>query len=139
MSDDFRRIMKKAICTQVRLTLALLAAPLLASAKEVEEYFPVRVGSSRTYHISKERATTLGEKIVEERITGQSVERVVKLSDEISYGASVYVLSQDVSEENHMTGRRTVVTIESHVSVQPHQVLLHAQLIRGAPLESRAN
>ena len=126
MSDDFRRIMKKAIRTQIRLTLALLAAPLLAIATEVEEYFPVRVGSSRTYHISKERATTLGERIVEERITGQSVERVVKLSDEISYGAPVYVLSQDVSEENHMTGRRTVVTIESHVSVESHQVLLHA-------------
>ena len=117
---------------QIRLSLALLTAPLLISAAEVEEYFPVRVGASWTYHISRERVTTVGEKIVEERITGQSVERVVKLSDEISYGAPVYILSQDISEENHMTGRKTVASIESHVSAEPHQVLLHGQLIRGA-------
>jgi hypothetical protein len=124
--------MRQVMRAQIPLILALLAAPLLVSATDVEEYFPIRVGASWTYHMSKERVTTVGDKIVEERITGKSVERVVKLSDEISYGAPVYVLSQDVSEENHMTGRKPVVTIESHMSVQAHQVLLHAQLIRGA-------
>jgi hypothetical protein len=117
---------------QILLILVSLAAPLLVSATEVEEYFPIRVGASRTYYISKERTTTVGEKIVEERITGQSVERVVKPSDEISYGAPVYMLSQHITEENHMTGRKSDVTIESHVSAEPHQVLLHGQLIRGA-------
>ena len=117
---------------QILLILATLAAPLLVSAGEVEEYFPIRVGASWTYHISKERATTVGEKIVGERITGQSVERIVKPSDEISYGAPVYMLSQHLTEENHMTGRKSDVSIESHVSAEPHQVLLHGHLIRGA-------
>jgi hypothetical protein len=124
--------MKKVMLAQIPLILALLAAPLLVSATEVEEYFPIRVGASWTYHISKERATTVGEKIVEERITGQSVKRVVKPSDEISYGAPVYMLSQHLTEENHMTGRKSDVSVESHVSAEPHQVLLHGQLIRGA-------
>jgi hypothetical protein len=124
--------MKKVMRTQIRLSLALLAMPLLVSAGEVEDYFPIRVGASWTYHISKQRTTTLAERTVEERITGQSVERVVKPSDEFSYGAPVYILSQDISEENHTTGRKTVLRIESHVSAEPHQVLLHGQLIRGA-------
>ena len=34
---------------QIPLILALLAAPLLVSATEVEEYFPIRVGASWTY------------------------------------------------------------------------------------------
>jgi hypothetical protein len=127
LSDD-----KKMTRAQILLNLALLAAPLLVSAGEVEEYFPIRVGASWTYQISKERATTVVEKTVEERITGQSVERVVKPSNEISYGAPVYMLSQHITEENHMTGRKSDVSIESHVSAEPHQVLLHGQLIRGA-------
>jgi hypothetical protein len=109
-----------------------LAAPLLVGAAEVEEFFPIRVGASWTYHISKERATTLAERAVEERITGQSVERVVKPSDQFSYGAPVYILSQHITEENHTTGRKSGVTLESHVSAEPHQVLLHGQIIRGA-------
>src|SRR5215207_3737078 len=117
---------------QIRLSLALLTAPLLVSAAEVEEYFPISAVASWTYHISKERATTVGENMVKERITGWSVEQVVKLSDEIPYGAPVYILSQDVSEENHTTGRKTVVSIDSHVSAEAHQVLLHGQVIRGA-------
>ena len=125
-------MMKKVMRAQIRLSLALLAAPLLVGAGEVEEYFPIRVGASWTYHISKERATTVAERAVEERITGRSVERVVKPSDEISYAAPVYILSQHSSEKNHMTGRKSVVSIESHVSAEPHQVLLHGQLIRGA-------
>jgi hypothetical protein len=132
MSDEFRRMIKKVMRAQIPLILALLAAPLLVSATEVEEYFPITVCASWTYHISKERATTVGEKIVEERIKGWSVERFVKPSDEISYPAPVYILSQDISEENHATGRKTDVSIESHVSAEPHQVLLHGQLIRGA-------
>jgi hypothetical protein len=124
----YERVMR----AQIRLSLALLTAPLLASAAEVEEYFPISAGASWTYHISKERATTVGENIVKERITGWSVEQVVKLSDEIPYGAPVYILSQNVSEENHTTGRKTVVSIDSHVSAEPHQVLLHGQVIRGA-------
>jgi hypothetical protein len=55
---------------QIPLILALLAVPLLASATEVEEYFPVRVGASWTYQVSRERSTTVTEKAVEERITG---------------------------------------------------------------------
>jgi hypothetical protein len=117
---------------RIRLSLALLAAPLLVGAAEVEEFFPIRVGASWTYHISKERATTLAERAVEERITGQSVERVVKPSDQFSYGAPVYILSQHITEENHTTGRKSGVTLESHVSAEPHQVLLHGQIIRGA-------
>jgi hypothetical protein len=65
---------KEVMIKQIRLSLALLAAPLLLSAGEVEEYFPTRVGASWTYHLSKERITTLGERVVEERITGESVE-----------------------------------------------------------------
>ena len=84
MPDEFRQMMKKAMRKQIRLTLALLAAPLLVSAGEVEEYFPINVGVSWTYHLSKERITTLGERVVEERITGESVERVGELSDEFS-------------------------------------------------------
>ena len=34
---------------QIHLILALLAAPLLVSATEVEEYFPITVGASWTY------------------------------------------------------------------------------------------
>jgi hypothetical protein len=117
---------------QIRLSLALLAASLLVGTGEVEEFFPIRVGASWTYQISKERTTTLAERAVEERITGQSVERVVKPSDEFSYGAPVYILSQHITEENHTTGRKSGVTLESHVSVEPHQVLLHGQVIRGA-------
>jgi hypothetical protein len=117
---------------QIPLSLAFLAAPLLVSATEVEEYFPISVGASWTYQVSRERSTTVAERAVEERITGWSVERVVKSSDQISYGAPVYTLSQDISEENHTTGRKTVASIESHVSAEPHQVLLHGQLIRGA-------
>ena len=109
-----------------------MVAPLLVAGGEVAEYFPIRVGASWTYHISKERATTVAERAVEERITGRSVEQVVKSSDEISYAAPVYILSQDSSEKNHTTGRQSVVSIESHVSAEPHQVLLHGQLIRGA-------
>jgi hypothetical protein len=117
---------------QIRLSLALLAASLLVGAGEIEEFFPIRVGASWTYHISKERTTNLAERPVEERITGQSVERVVKPSDEFSYGAPVYILSQHITEENRTTGRKSVVTLESHVSAEPHQVLLHGQVIRGA-------
>ena len=117
---------------QIRLSLALLAAPLLLSAGDVEEFLPMRVGASWTYHISKERATTLAGRTVKERITGQSVERVVRSSDEFSYGASVYVLSQQITEENHTTGRK-VVSLESHLSTGPGQVLLHGQVIRDAP------
>jgi hypothetical protein len=116
---------------QIRLSLALLAAPLLVGAGEVEEFFPIRVDASWTYHISKERTTTLAERAVEERITGQSVERVVKSSDEFSYGAPVYILSQHITEENHTTGRKRVVTLESHISAETHQVLLHGHVIRG--------
>ena len=93
----------------------------------------MRVGASWTYHISKERATTLAGRTVKERITGQSVERVVRSSDEFSYGASVYVLSQQITEENHTTGRKKVVSLESHLSTGPGQVLLHGQVIRDAP------
>jgi hypothetical protein len=117
---------------QIPLILALLAAPLLVSATEVEEYFPITVGASWTYQVSRERSTTIAERAIEERITGWSVERVVKPSDEISYRVPVYILSQDISEENHTIGRKTVSRIESHVSAEPHQVLLHGQLIRGA-------
>jgi hypothetical protein len=117
---------------QIRLSVALLAAPVLLCAGEVEEFFPIRVGASWTYHISKERATTLAERAVEERITGESVERVVKPSDEFSYGAPVYILSQHITEENHTTGRKSVASLESHVSAEPHQALLHGQVIRGA-------
>jgi hypothetical protein len=131
MSDGFQ-IMKKVMRAQMQLILALLAAPLLVSATEVEEYFPITVGASWTYQVSRERSTTVAERAVEERITGWSVERVVKISDEISYAAPVYTLSQDISEENHTIGRKTVSSIESHVSAEPHQVLLHGQLIRGA-------
>jgi hypothetical protein len=124
--------MVKVVRAQIPLILALLAVPLLASATEVEEYFPLRVGASWTYQVSRGRSTTVTEKAIEERITGWSVERVVKSSDEISYAAPVYTLSQDISEENHTTGRKTVANIESHVSAEPHQVLLHAHRIRGA-------
>ena len=116
---------------QIRLSLALLAASLLVGAGEVEEFFPIRVDASWTYQISKERTTTLAERAVEERITGQSVERVLKQSDAFSYGAPVYILSQHITEENHTTGRKSVATLESHVSAEPHQVLLHGQVIRG--------
>jgi hypothetical protein len=123
---------------QIRLSLALLAAPLLLFAGEVEEFLPIRLGASWTYQISKERATILAEKTVEERITGQAVERVAKQSDDFSYGAPVYLLSQQITEENHMTGRKSIVSIESHVSTEPDQVLLHGQLIRDAPgIESK--
>ena len=123
---------------QIRLSLALLAAPLLVSAGEVEEYFPISVGASWTYHISKERITTLGERVVEERITGESVERVAEPSDEFSYGAPVYIVSHHITEENHTTGRKSVARLESHVSAEPHQVLLHGQVIRDAPrIETR--
>jgi hypothetical protein len=125
--------MKEAIRNQIRLSLALLAAPLLLGAGEVEEFLPIRFGASWTYHILKERATTVAERVVEERITGQSVERVVKPSDDFSYGAPVYILSQDITEENNTTGRKSVVSLESHISAEPHQVLLHGQVIRGAP------
>ena len=86
---------------QIPLILALLAAPLLVSATDVEEYFPIRVGASWTYHMSKERVTTVGDKIVEERITGKSVERVVKLSDEImrSHGLIVDSRPYERAEE----------------------------------------
>ena len=65
------------------------------------------------------------------------MEQVAEPSDEFSYAAPVYIVSQHISEENHTTGRKSVVRIESHVSAEPHQVLLHGQVIRGA-LESRA-
>jgi hypothetical protein len=112
--------MKKVVLAQIPLILALLAAPLLVSATEVEEYFPIRVGASWTYQVLRERSTTVAEKAVEERITGWSVERVVKPSDEISYAVPVYTLSQEISEENHTTGRKSVVSIESHVFAEPH-------------------
>lgn len=93
---------------------------------------PDKGGRIVAYQVSRERSTTVPEKAVEERITGWSVERVVKPSDEISYAVPVYTLSQDISEENHKTGQKTVGSIESHVSAEPHQVLLHGQVIRGA-------
>ena len=62
----------------------------------------------------------------------------MKPSDEFSYGAPVYIVSQDIAEENHTTGRKSVASIESHVSAEPHQVLLHGQVIRDAPrIETR--
>jgi hypothetical protein len=124
---------KEVMHNQILLSLALLAAPLLLFAGEVEEFLPIKVGASWTYHISKERTTTLAEKTVEERITGQSVEGIVKRSDEFTHGAPVYVLSQQITQENHTTGQKSAVSIESHVSTEPDQVLLHGQLIRDAP------
>jgi hypothetical protein len=48
------------------------------------------------------------------------------------------MVSQHITEENHTTGRKSVATLESHVSAEPHQVLLHGQVIRDAPrIETR--
>jgi hypothetical protein len=121
------------MCRQIGLTLLLLTCPLKTGAGEVEELLPIRLGASWTYSVSKDRVTTIDGRVVEERITGQTVEKVTRRSEDFSYRAPVYVLAQEIAEENQNNGRKRAFTLESHLSVEPAQVLMHGQFNRGAP------
>lgn len=114
------------------LSTALVAGALGAAEVPVAEYLPLVEGRGWRYEIDKVRTFTLGDQAIVHEIDGTSVERVVDRSRDVEYAAPVYVLRQEVDELNLSTGQTVTGTIESHLSSEPGQVLLHAQRVGGA-------
>lgn len=76
----------------------------------------------------------MGTRTATERITGTSRQRVVGRSQAVRNGAPVFVVEQEVAETNVTKGRTLRSTIETHVSVAPHEVRMHAQRIEEHPV-----
>jgi hypothetical protein len=114
--------------------MTLIAAQVTsASASEVQEFLPLREGREWSYRINKVRTYVVSEQRSAQQVVGTSEERCTRGPGQTGAGeVSLFVLTQRIRETNQTTGRDSAVTIESHVSSEPHQILLRAQRIQGA-------
>jgi len=105
-----------------------------SAASQAQEYLPLAEGREWSYQIIKIRKYVMPESEVTQRLIGTSDERCEKSQGGLTLHAPVFLLPQKLNETNETTGRTSATTIRSYMSIEPEQVLLHAQSIEGAPI-----
>jgi hypothetical protein len=116
--------------------LILTLAPVKAAAaagSEVQEFMPLRDSREWNYRISKVRTYVFPDRTTGQELEGTSAERCTLSSGVIAVEMPVFVLTEQIKETNRTTGRISRVTIETYMSSEPDQILVHAQRIQGAP------
>jgi hypothetical protein len=127
--------------TGVLLRLASIWLPILfagsgwvVSSSEVQKYLPLAEGREWSYEVTKTRKYVLPDREMTQRVTGTSTERCERSEGVVDAQVPVFVVNQKLSETNETTGKATTATIQSYLSSEQDQILMHAQRIQGAPV-----